>query len=230
MPIGSLFKISQKDRNTFCSRIIEASAPSADYYFLVVLSTLIVSFGLLADNVVLLIGGMMVTPMLSPILAIALGIVIGERRVLFRSIRIFLFSVLNALAVSYVVGYLSYIPIDRSSIVWVMEPNLLTVLVSLTAGIAASYTWIKPDLNATLPGIAVTVTLIPPLAAISLAAANSEWFLFRSVLSVFLLNVVGIISSSLLVLALMQFYKSRKRAIQEVREEEKEIMRERKAE
>ena len=230
MPIGSLFKVSQKDRNTFCTRIIDASAPSTDYYFLVVLSTLIVAFGLLADNVILVIGGMLVTPMLSPILAISLGVVIREKRVLIRSIRIFSFSVLNALIISYIVGYFSYAQIAQSSIIWLLEPSLLTVLVALTAGVAASYTWVKPDLNATLPGIAVTVTIIPPLTAISLAAANGEWLIFKNVLSVFLLNVAGIIVSSLVVLALMKFYKAKKQAIEEIKEEEKIVLKETKKE
>lgn len=226
MPIGSLFKISQKDRNAFCTRIIDASAPSADYYFLVVLSTLIVAFGLLADNIILVIGGMLVTPMLSPLLAIALGVVIKEKQVIMRSLRIFSFSVLNALAISYIVGYFSYAQIDQSQILWMLQPSLLTVLVALTAGIAASYTWVKPDLNATLPGIAVTVTIIPPLTAIALAAANGEWTIFRNVLNVFLLNVAGIIASSLAVLTLMKFAKAKKQAMVEIKEELAEVKKE----
>jgi len=227
MPITSLFKVNQSDRNKFCTKIIDSSAPSADYYFLVILSTLIVSLGLLADNVILVIGGMLVTPLLSPILAIALGVVINEGKVITRSFKIFGMSVLFAVVVSFLTGFLSgaNINLEGSELVASMRPTLLTLLIAVVAGLAASYTWAKPDLNETLPGIAVTVTLIPPLTAIGLAAAGQDWAIFRDVLNVFLLNVLGIVSASIVIISLMDFYKARRKVMEEVKEEEKELAR-----
>lgn len=228
MPISGLFKVNQVDRNKFCTKIIDSSAPRADYYFLVVLSTLIVALGLLADNVILVIGGMLVTPLLSPILAIALGVVINEGKVITRSLKIFFISVLFAFVVSFVAGVLSgaNVNLEGSKLVASMEPGLLTLLIAVVAGLAASYTWAKPDLNETLPGIAVTVTLIPPLTAIGLAVAGQDWAIFRDVLNVFLLNVLGIISASIVIISLMDFYKARRKVMEEVKQEEKQLAKE----
>jgi len=55
MPIQTLFKVKQADRHNFCVNVIESSSPRADFYFLVILSTLIVALGLLADNLILVI-------------------------------------------------------------------------------------------------------------------------------------------------------------------------------
>ncbi len=226
MPIPNIFKISQGDRNKFCTNIIETSAPRADFYFLVILSTLIVAMGLLGDNVVLVIGGMLVTPLLSPILAIALGIVINEPKVITRSIRIFLFAFLFAFVVAFVVGLFSTNNLDSIILIQKMKPDLFYFLVAAVAGLAASYTWAKSDLKDTLPGIAITVTLIPPLTAIGLAVADTNWAVFGDTIKLLLLNIFGIVVASLIVLSLMDFQKCKKKVITEVKEEEEEIKRE----
>lgn len=228
MPIVNLFKVSQADRNQFCTKVIESSAPKVDYYFLVILSTLIVAFGLLADNIILVIGGMLVTPILSAILAISLGMVINEYKVIIRSVRIFSFSIIFAVLVSLFAGLATNIDLTSLKLINSMTPTLSTILAAVVAGVAASYTWVKPELNETLPGIAVTVTLIPPLTAIGLCIGDAQWGLLQNVFNVFVLNVVGIILSSLLVFSLMEFYKAKQRAVQEIKEEEKEIKKEKK--
>ncbi len=226
MGLMDLCKVSQADRHKFCSYIIEASAPKADFYFLVILSTLIVAMGLLVDNVILVIGGMLVTPILSPILAISLGIVINESKVIWRSVRIFLTAFGFAFLVAFLLGIFSSASLSEIKLITIMQPTLFTFFIAVVAGIAASYTWAKPELNSTLPGIAITVTLIPPLTAIGLAVADGEWIIFSDIFKTLLLNMFGIIVSSLIIFSLMDFYKAKKKIVEEVKEEEKEIKKE----
>ena len=226
MGLLDLCSVSQADRHKFCSYIIEASAPKTDFYFLVILSTLIVSMGLLADNVVLVIGGMLVTPILSPVLAVALGIIINEKKVVWRSVRIFLSAFGFAITSAFLVGIFSSTDLNEIMLIEVMTPSLFTFFIALIAGIAASYSWAKPGLSETLPGIAITVTLIPPLTAIGLTLADGEWMLFTDVLKTFLLNIAGILFASIVIFSLMDFYKAKKKIVEEVKEEEKEILKE----
>ena len=219
MPIGNLFKISQYNRNKFCTKVIDASAPSVDFYFLMVMSTIIVAMGILSANIILVIGGMLVTPLLSSIL---------EKRVIIRSLRILIIALVLAFIVSLIVGLVSHVPISQSEIIVIMKPSLFTLLIAIVAGLAASYAWVKPGLNDTLPGVAVTVTLIPPLTAIGLALAHAEWEILRDVLGAFFLNIMGIILACLLVFSLMEFYKAKRQAVEEVKEEEKVIKKEKK--
>lgn len=226
MQFSNLFKISQIDKNKFCSNIINSSAPTADYYFLVILSSLIVAMGLIADNVVLVIGGMLVTPLLSPLLAIALGILISERKVIIRSTKIFLFSFFFAFVVAFVVGLSCSVRLSDVKLIQMIQPSLFALLIAIVAGVAASYTWAKPILNDRLTGVAVTVTLIPPLTTTGLALARGEWLILRNSFNTLLLNVFGIILASLLIFALMDFYKAKKKVVEEVKEEEKIIEKE----
>lgn len=226
MSIASLFKISQIDRNKFSAHIIDSSAPRTDFYFMVILSTIIVSLGLLADNVVLLIGGMVVAPLLSPILAIALGMVISNNKVIMRSVRILGTSFGLAFIVALILGLLSSAHVSDISLIGYIQPSLFTFFVAVVAGVAAAYTWVKPELNETLTGIAITVTLIPPLAATGLAVAVGDWGIFVNVFKSLLLNIFGIVVSSLIIFSLMDFYRAKEKIIAEVKQEEKKIEKE----
>jgi len=217
------FEVSQACRNKFCQNIVDSSAPTIDFYFLVMLSTLIVSFGLIDDNVVLLIGGMLVTPLLSPILAFSLGIVIKDRHVIIRSLKILFSSLSLVFVIAFFLGVFSGVRVDNLSLIAKMVPSLFILIVAMVAGVAASYTWVKPELHENLAGIAVTVTLIPPLAAIGLSAASANWEIFHNTFNLFLLNVFGIVISSLIIFSLMDFYKAKNKMVSEVKEEEKAI-------
>ncbi len=220
---SDFFKLKQADRHKFCSRIIESSSAHGDFYFLVLLSSLIVSLGLLADNVILVIGGMVVAPILSPILALALGLVINEPKVVIRSMKIFLITFILVFTLTGVVGLFSEAQMGEIALIQIMKPTIFNFFVSLVAGIAASYTWARPRLDETLPGIAITVTLVPPLAAVGLAFSGGEFLLAGDALKTFLLNTLGIVSASLIVFSLMDFYKAKRKVVEEVKEEEKII-------
>ena len=225
MPIKftGLLKLGPGERNSFCANIIDSSAPTADFYFLVIISALIVAMGIMADNVILVIGGMLVTPLLSPILAIALGILINEEKVIVRSLKILIMSFFFALAVSFIAGIAADFDLARVGIINFMRPSLFMLLIAMVAGVAASFSWAKPYLNDRLPGVAVTVTLIPPLSATGLALAKGEWVIFLNAFNTLMLNVIGIVAASLFIFALLDFYKSKERVVAEVKLEEKII-------
>ena len=138
MAISNPFKVKQADRNKFCTKVIDASAPNSEYYFMVVLSTLIVAMGLLADNIILVIGGMLVTPLLSAVLAFSLGVVILEGRVIKRSIKVLLMSLLLTFLVAFLSGIFSQVSVNDSSIIKAMKPSSFILLAAAIAGLAAS--------------------------------------------------------------------------------------------
>ena len=184
---------------------------------------MIVALGLIKDYIILVIGGMLVTPLLSPILAISLGIVIQDQKVIKRSVKIFLTAFILAFFIAFITGLLSNFKMEQIQLIKIMQPSLYTFLVALVAGTAASYTWAKPNLTDSLPGVAIAVTLIPPLTAMGLSLASNELLIFKTVASALVLNVFGIILASIIIFSLMQFHKAKKKLVDEVKEEEKEM-------
>ena len=77
-----------ESKKTFISNIINSSAPNIDFYLMVIFSTIITTLGLISNNTPLIIAGMIVAPLLSPILAISLGLTILNFKIIWRSIKI----------------------------------------------------------------------------------------------------------------------------------------------
>lgn len=213
----------QEKKKVFVSSIINSSAPKTDFYLMVSLSTLITALGLISDNITLVIAGMIVAPLLSPILAMALGTIIINFKVFKRSIRIFILATLLSIAFSALTGIIFNINSLNILLIKKMEISWLTFTISVIAGITASYAWTRPNSKDYLSGIAIAVTIIPPLTSLGLILSNMEFELFMYILKFFLMNVWGIFLGGLLVFSFMNFYQVKKRIIKEVAREEKEL-------
>lgn len=211
------FSASKEERETLSTSIINSSSPRAGFYLLLTLSTFIVAVGLMRNNMVLVIGGMMVAPLLSPILSISLAITIFNIKVFIRSILVFIISTLSTLLIAMFIGLISTFDIANMEMLNLMHYfSISSLLVPVAAGAAASFTWAKKELNSSLSGVAVTVTLLPPLVGMGLSLAVKEYGTFLNSLNVYLLNVSGIIIGSLIIFLLMGFYKASKVVVKQV--------------
>ncbi len=210
----------REERDELCETIINSSTPKSGFYLLLVLSTFIVTVGLLKNSIILTIGGMLVAPLLSPILSISLSLTIFNLRVFIRSIKVFLISTIASLCVSYFLGLIANFNIIQIELISFMRATDLTFfLIPMAAGAAASFTWAKKELNSSLPGVAVTVSLLPPLTVMGLSLSTQNFSIFMEALNIYLLNVSGIILGSLIIFIILGFRQSSKKIIREVQEE-----------
>ncbi len=221
----NLFKKDKTKKLEFVSNIINASTPRFDFYFLISLATAIVALGLVANNLILVIAGMIIAPLLSSILAISLGITCGSWRLIWRSVKIFIYSIAIAFATSILIGLIFPLTNPEWGVLATMEVSYLSFTIAIIAGLTAAYTWRQPNIKDALPGIAIAVTLVPPLSALGLLLAAEEWTILNEVFQFFGINVMGIILAGLLIFFipnLASTAKAKKIAEKEVENEVKE--------
>jgi uncharacterized hydrophobic protein (TIGR00271 family) len=218
--IITIKKVEKERKRAFITDIITSSAPSLDFYIMVSLSSVITALGLINDNIALVIAGMIVAPLLSPLLAIALGSVILNVKMVWRSLKIFILSTLMAVIFSLLSGMLFDVDIAEVLLIERMEMSWLTFSIAIVAGIIASYSWTRPDSKTYLSGVAIAVTIIPPLSSIGLTLSNLNISLMIDVSNFFLMNVFGIFLGGLLVFSIMNFKKVKKTATKEIEKEE----------
>lgn len=211
-------QISRAAQYRTVEELIEKSKPTFNYYALLVLSTVIISAGLLLNNVAIVIGGMLVTPLLTPLLAVALGISVGEISLISRISRFMLQSFLFVAIGGFIMGLI--FPV--SEITWNIGDTsiaaLLYLIVAFASGIAATFAWIQKEVSAALPGIAIAVSLVPPIALVGIGFGKWQLDIAASYFVVFLLNLVGILAGSLIVFSMSKFNRS-ERKIKEKNEE-----------
>ena len=180
-----------------------AAVPNIDFFVLIVLSSTIATLGLLQNSAAVIIGAMLVAPLMSPILAIAMGMVLGEFRVLRTAFEATLKGVLLAIFVAMIMTFISPIEADTLEIVVRTTPNVLDLVIALASGAAAGYAISRQELSAALPGVAIAAALVPPLGVVGYGIATSQLQIASGALLLFTTNLIAIVfAASLIFLAL----------------------------
>lgn len=217
--------LTEKDKSDAVERLITNSTPHQEFFLMVIFSILMATFGLLLNSAAVVIGSMLIAPILYPILSLSLGIVMSDSKLISRAIYTVLKSVGIGIASAIIITlFFSAKNYEATpEILARTEPSLLYVAVAIIAGLAVSFALVKPHLNETLPGIAVSVALIPPIAAIGIGIAKLDWVIVSGASMLLIINVLGIIFASMLIFSLMNLYLKKKVAIETAKKEDKKL-------
>lgn len=223
--LKELFSSTSEEKKEAVEKLITHSSPSHEFFLMVVLSVIMAAFGLLIDSPAIVIGAMLVAPVLYPTLSSSMGIVMKNEKLMKRSLVTLLKAALLAIGAAFLVGlfFASRESLLSSEIISRTSPSLIDAAIAVVAGLAASFALVKPRLSETLPGIAISVSLVPPLAVTGLGLALFDGAIIRGSLLLFFVNVFGIIFASVFVFSLMNFYIKRGTAERVIEKEEKEM-------
>lgn len=217
---GDILAIKAKDQYRTIDELVEKSRPNSVYYTLLVISSLIIAFGLLLESSAVVIGGMLVTPVLTPFLFVALGIATSELS-LVKSVMQLL---LKSFAIVFAAGFIAAWIFGTPSNLALFENNItvpaLYFSVALLAGAAATFAWARKDVIDILPGVAIAVALVPPLSMAGIGLSILDPALIRLNFLVFLFNAFGVVIGSLVVFSLLGFYKTKTKVHREAKKAE----------
>ena len=156
----------------------DALSKRTGFLIMLILSGVIAISGVLGDSVATVIGAMIIAPLGTPILGIALGIVTGHLSLVVRSV----LWVFAGLVIVVSLGWLfSFFVSDPSSltsnsqVVGRTSPGLLDLLAALATGTAGAFAMCRRDLSVILPGVAIAISLVPPLGVVGVCAGQGEW-------------------------------------------------------
>jgi uncharacterized hydrophobic protein (TIGR00271 family) len=169
------------------------SEPAGRYYALVATSALIATFGLIANSVAVIIGAMVVAPLMTPVFGLALALVRGDAKLLGRALQALTVGVVVAIGISALFGSLPLALEITPEMLARTHPNLLDLLVAVLAGFAGAYAMIDEHLSPTLPGVAIAVAVVPPLANTGLCLAVGAYMGMYGSFLLFLANVLSIL-------------------------------------
>lgn len=172
---------------------------------LVVLSTMIAAFGLLADSVAVVIGAMLVAPLMTPILGMAVSLVLTEPERLAASARTVLGGAVTAIAVGWVISSIASGGITAANVPGEVlartTPGLLDLGIAIAAGLAGGYLMVDRKAAAGAAGVAIAVALVPPLAVVGICLELGAFSLAAGALLLFATNLVAIVLAASVVIA-----------------------------
>ena len=169
------------------------------FYSLLSIAAIIATIGLLSNSGAIVIAAMLLAPLMEPILGISSNVVQGH---LGRVVRL-LGATLAAAIATAAWGYIILVIFDLprgveipSEVMSRTSPGLPDLLVALVAGVAGSYVQMRREEAGLLPGVAIGVSLVPPLAAAGMLLYFGQPALAREAALLFLTNLAAIVLSA----------------------------------
>jgi uncharacterized hydrophobic protein (TIGR00271 family) len=155
-------------------------------------ATVLASAGLLGNSATTIIGAMLVASLTGPVMGIGLALVDSDNRLLRRSLFTLLGGALLVLATSAAIGRVVPDITPTEEMLMLTSPRLLDLVVALVGGAISAYAAASPRLSSALVGIAIAVTLVPPLATAAILGSQAHWALARGAFLMAFVNMVAI--------------------------------------
>jgi len=168
-------------------------------------SIMIASIGLNINSQAVIIGAMLISPLMSPILGIGLGIAINDRDELMESLKHFSISIIIALITSTLFFVISPLDEFTEQIAARTEPTILDAGIGIFGGVAGIISIARKDISTTLPGVAIATALMPPLCVCGFGIANGNPSVAAYSFYLFLLNSFFVAFATYLILRYMDF-------------------------
>lgn len=171
----------------------ENSTVSSSFVVMMILSTLIATFGLFGDSSPVIIGAMILAPIISPIVSFSMGMVRYDINMLRSSIITILIGTVVSLVFAAGVTLIIPLQILTSEIDARLSPTLLDMGIAVASGVAAAYANAKSGIAKSLAGVAIAVALVPPLSVAGIGIGWWNWEVFSGAILLYLTNLAGII-------------------------------------
>jgi uncharacterized hydrophobic protein (TIGR00271 family) len=168
-----------------------------NYLVLLTLATVIATYGVISGSTATVIGAMIIAPLMTPIMAATLAMVLGNRHRIRNSIMVVSISVIYVVGLAIVLSFfISPIVIGFGSnpeITSRVSPNILALFVALASGAAGAFAVSREDVGDTLPGVAIAISLVPPLSVVGIALSKAQWLGAGGAFILFLTNFLAIL-------------------------------------
>jgi uncharacterized hydrophobic protein (TIGR00271 family) len=178
---------------------------------LLVLSVVIATGGVLTDSTATVIGAMIVAPLMTPIMATTLAVVAGDVVRIGRSLVIVALGVGVAVGLSYLLGRWSPAVVtvaNNSQVSGRVQPNVADLVVALASGAAGAFALSRRNVSDALPGVAIAISLVPPLCVVGVMLANEDPSAAAGAMLLFVTNLLAILIAGGLLLAVMGYARA----------------------
>ena len=175
------------------------------YWLLLPLSAVIAAAGVVSDSTATVIGAMIVAPLMTPILGVVLATVLADGPNLRRCLFLLVTGAIVVVGLAWVLGLFVPYPVvaaTSSQVASRISPRLVDLVAALATGAVGSVALARSDISDTLPGVAIAISLVPPLAVVGLTLESGAPRQALGSLLLFITNVIAILASGVVVMGL----------------------------
>ncbi|MBU2949530.1 DUF389 domain-containing protein [Tamlana agarivorans] len=174
--------------------------------WILVCSIFVASIGLNANSTAVVIGAMLISPLMGPILGIGLSIAINDIDTLKKSLINLATMIVLSLLTAFLFFWLFPLSEDTSELLGRVRPDIRDVLIAFFGGLALIIARTKKGTIASVIfGVAIATALMPPLCTAGYGLAKGNWVYFGGAMYLFTINTIFIALATFLVLKLLRF-------------------------
>ncbi len=186
------------------ARIIDDSRWSGRYVFMIMMSAGIAVLGLLLSSPAVVIGAMLISPLMSPILGLGFGLALFDFAEMRRAVLALAIGSLVAVLFTALIVVASPLKTATAEILARTRPNLFDLLVALFAALAGTFAIIRGK-GDTIVGVAIATALMPPLAVVGYGLATWNMAVLGGSLALFFTNLFTIALAATILARLFGF-------------------------
>lgn len=173
--------------------------------WILIFSVFIAAIGLNVNSTAVVIGAMLISPLMGPIMGIGLSLGINDFTLLSKSLKNLGVAAGIALLTSALYFLISPISTPSNELFARTNPTLLDVLVAFFGGLAGILAGSRKEKSNVIPGVAIATALMPPLCTAGFGLAHGDWHYFFGALYLFLINSVLIATATTMVTRYLRF-------------------------
>ncbi|HIY93457.1 DUF389 domain-containing protein [Companilactobacillus sp. HBUAS56275] len=172
-------------------------------------ATIIACVGLNMNSTAVVIGAMLISPIMDPIIGMGYGFGIRDTKLIRKAATLYLIELVVALLAATIYFSLSPIKDASDQIIARTQPAIWDVLVAFFGGVAGIIGSAKKDPGNILPGVAIATALIPPLSTVGYGLSQFKWSIVFSAGYLFLINTFFIALATMICTLIFNFRTKR---------------------
>lgn len=176
--------------------------------WILMFAIVVASVGLNVNSTAVIIGAMLISPLMGPIMGVGLSLSISDFDLLKRSLRSLLFAVTVSLVVSTLYFLISPLSVAQSELLARTNPTIWDVLIATFGGLTGIVAQSRKDRSTpVIPGVAIATALMPPLCTAGFGIATGDLHYFLGAIYLFSINAVFIALSCFVIANFVMKYK-----------------------
>ena len=176
--------------------------------WVLIFATFVASLGLNVNSTAVIIGAMLISPLMGPIMGMGLSVGINDFELLKRSLRNFGFMVLASIFTSTLYFFISPLSGAQSELLARTTPTTYDVLIAFFGGLAGIVAQSRKNRTSTvIPGVAIATALMPPLCTAGFGLATLQFKYFIGAFYLFFINTVFIAIATFIVVRFLHYSK-----------------------
>lgn len=176
--------------------------------WVLIFAIFIASIGLNVNSTAVIIGAMLVSPLMGPIMGVGLALGVNNFDLMKRSLKSLGLAALVGLATSTLYFWISPLSTAQSELLARTTPTIYDVLIALFGGLAGIVAQSRKDRTSTvIPGVAIATALMPPLCTAGFGLARGDMTFFIGAFYLFFINAVFIAVGTFIIVRFLNYRK-----------------------